>query len=105
MPAGFSWSSRVRWQARLSTPGASPSLGTVQLTHAPVSFAPSGSATSGPIAAASGRAVTAWTSLVVNASLFSPGGAGASQYALEGYWSLQTLKTPRYVILRLSLGM
>ena len=66
----------VRWQARLSTPAASPSLDRVQVTHAPVSFAPSGSATSGPITAAPGRVVTAWTSLVVNTSLFSPAGAG-----------------------------
>jgi hypothetical protein len=66
----------VRWQARLSSPGSSPSLDKVQLTHAPVSFAPSGSATSLPVTAAAGRMVTAWGSLVVNTSLFSPGGSG-----------------------------
>ena len=66
----------VRWQARLSTPASAPSLDTVELTHAPVSFAPSGTVTSGPIAAASGRMVTAWGSLVVNAGLFSPAGGG-----------------------------
>ena len=67
----------VRWQARLSTPGSSPSLDKVQLTQAPVSFAASGSATSLPVTAAAGRMVTAWGSLVVNTSLFSPGGAGS----------------------------
>jgi hypothetical protein len=67
----------VRWQARLSTPTGAPSLDKVLLTHAPVSFVPSGSATSGVIAAAAGRAVTAWSSLVVNTSLFSPAGSGS----------------------------
>jgi predicted GH43/DUF377 family glycosyl hydrolase len=67
----------IRWQTRLSSPGLSPSLDKVELTNAPVSFAPSGSATSGSITAASGRMVTAWNSLVVNTSIFSPGGAGA----------------------------
>ena len=66
----------IRWQARLSTPGSSPSLDKIELTHAPVSFSPAGSASSGPIAAASGRMVTAWGSLVVNTSIFSPAGAG-----------------------------
>jgi len=66
----------IRWQARLSTPGSSPSLDKIELTHAPVSFSPTGSASSGPIAAASGRMVTAWSSLVVNTSIFSPAGAG-----------------------------
>jgi len=66
----------VRWQARLSSPASSPTLDKVQLTHAPVSFTSAGSAVSAPIAAADGRVVTAWTSLVVNTSLFSPGGAG-----------------------------
>jgi predicted GH43/DUF377 family glycosyl hydrolase len=67
----------VRWQARLSTSGSSPSLDKVQLTHAPVNFAASGSATSLPVTAAAGRMVTAWGSLVVNTSLFSPSGAGS----------------------------
>jgi predicted GH43/DUF377 family glycosyl hydrolase len=66
----------VRWRAQLSTPGSAPSLDHVDITHAPVSFAPSGSATAGPIAAAAGRVVTAWGSLVVHSSLFSPGGGG-----------------------------
>ena len=67
----------VRWQARLSTPGSSPSLDKVELTQAPVNFAASGSATSLPVTAAAGRMVTAWGSLVVNTSLFSPGGSGS----------------------------
>ena len=67
----------VRWRALLSTPGASPSLDAVQLTHAPVSFAVAGSAATGTIGAASGRTVTAWGSLTVNTSLFAPGGGGS----------------------------
>ncbi len=66
----------VRWQARLTNPASAPSLDKVQLTHAPVSFAAAGSATSLPLSAAPGRMVTAWGSLVVNTSLFSPAGAG-----------------------------
>src|SRR5215204_5286101 len=30
----------IRWQARLSTPGSSPSLDKIELTHAPVRFSP-----------------------------------------------------------------
>src|SRR5262245_61208652 len=67
----------VRWRAQLSTPMSTPSLDAVRVTHAPVSFATSGTATIGPIAAASGRAVTAWGSLTVNTSLFSPAGSGS----------------------------
>jgi predicted GH43/DUF377 family glycosyl hydrolase len=66
----------VRWRAQLTTPTSSPNLDTVQLTYAPVSFAPTGSASSGPVSAASGRSVTAWGSLVVNTSLFTPSGSG-----------------------------
>jgi predicted GH43/DUF377 family glycosyl hydrolase len=73
----------VRWQARESTPSSAPSLDKVQLTHAPVSFAASGSATSLPVSAAPGRMVTAWGSLVVNASLFSPAGAGSGSAAVQ----------------------
>jgi hypothetical protein len=66
----------VRWRAQLSTPASTPTLDRVDITHAPVSFAPSGSAIVGPIAAAPGRVVTVWGSLVVNSKLFSPSGAG-----------------------------
>jgi predicted GH43/DUF377 family glycosyl hydrolase len=67
----------VRWRAQLSTPASAPSLDKVQLTHAPVSFATSGSASSAPITAPIGRSVSAWSSLVVNTSLFSPSGGGS----------------------------
>jgi predicted GH43/DUF377 family glycosyl hydrolase len=67
----------VRWRARLSTPASTPTVDSVQLTHAPVSFASSGSAATGPIAAAAGRTVAAWGSLTVNTSLFSPSGGGS----------------------------
>ncbi len=66
----------VRWQARLSSPGATPALDKVEISHAPVSFSPSGSATTAQIAPPSGTAVTTWTSLSVSAELFSPGGSG-----------------------------
>jgi predicted GH43/DUF377 family glycosyl hydrolase len=66
----------VRWRAQLTTPASSPSLNTVQVTSAPVSFAPSGTASSNPIGAPPGRTITAWGSLSVDTSLFSPGGSG-----------------------------
>lgn len=66
----------IRWRAQLTTPSSNPSLNTVQLTSAPVSFAATGSATSNPIGAPPGRAVSAWGSLAVDASIFSPGGSG-----------------------------
>jgi predicted GH43/DUF377 family glycosyl hydrolase len=73
----------VRWRAQLATPSSSPSLNTVQLTYAPVSFAPSGSASTDPIAAAPGRIVTAWGSLSVDTSLFSPGGSGSGSGTVQ----------------------
>lgn len=66
----------IRWRAQLTQPSTNPSLNTVQLTSAPVSFAATGSATSDPVGAALGRTVTAWGSLVVDTSIFSPGGSG-----------------------------
>jgi predicted GH43/DUF377 family glycosyl hydrolase len=66
----------MRWRAQLTTPAASPSLNTVQVTSAPVSFAASGSATSNPIGAPPGRSISAWGSLVVDTSIESPGGSG-----------------------------
>jgi predicted GH43/DUF377 family glycosyl hydrolase len=66
----------MRWRAQLMTPLSSPSLNTVQVTSAPVSFAPSGSASSNPIGAPPGRTVTAWGSLSVDTSVLSPGGSG-----------------------------
>jgi predicted GH43/DUF377 family glycosyl hydrolase len=67
----------VRWQARLSSPGTTPTLDKVDISHAPVSFSTSGSATTGSIAPPAGTAVTSWTSLTVRSELFSPGGAGS----------------------------
>jgi predicted GH43/DUF377 family glycosyl hydrolase len=73
----------VRWRAQLMTPSSSPSLDKVQLTYAPVSFATTGSASSGAIAAAPGRMVTAWGSLSVDTSLFSPGGSGTGSGTVQ----------------------
>src|SRR5262249_17459173 len=44
-----------------------------------VSFASSGSATSSTITPSAGRIVTAWKSLTVNTSLFTPNGGGTGQ--------------------------
>jgi hypothetical protein len=66
----------VRWQARLSTPAASPVLDKVELTHAPVSFSPSGGATTTAIGPSSGRTISAWRSLTATMNIFSPGGGG-----------------------------
>jgi hypothetical protein len=73
----------MRWRAQLTTPASSPSLNTVQVTSAPVSFAPSGSASSNPIGAPPGRSVAAWGSLVVDTSLFSPGGSGTGSGTVQ----------------------
>jgi predicted GH43/DUF377 family glycosyl hydrolase len=67
----------VRWQARLSSPATAPALDKVEISHAPVSFSSSGSATTTPIAPPPGTAIATWTSLTVGAGLFSPGGAGS----------------------------
>lgn len=73
----------VRWRAQLLTPSSGPSLNTVQLTTAPVSFSTTGSASSAPIAAAPGRAVTAWGSLSVNTSVLSPAGSGTASGTVQ----------------------
>ena len=73
----------IRWRAQLTTPSSNPSLNTVQVTSAPVSFAPSGSASSNPVGAPTGRMVTAWGSLVVDTSLFSPGGSGTGSGTVQ----------------------
>jgi hypothetical protein len=67
----------VRWQARLSNPAGTPLLGKVELTHAPVSFSPSGSGSSVPIGPSTGRVVTVWHSLTATMTLFSPSGGGS----------------------------
>jgi hypothetical protein len=66
----------VRWQARLSGPAGSPVLDRIDLTHAPVSFNTSGSATTTSIGPSTGRAVTAWRSLTATMNMFTPGGGG-----------------------------
>jgi predicted GH43/DUF377 family glycosyl hydrolase len=87
----------VRWRAQLTTPSSIPSLNTVQLTSAPVSFFPSGSASSNPIGAPTGQMVTAWGSLTVNTSIFSPGGSGTGSgtvQVLDGASSQQLATAP-----------
>jgi predicted GH43/DUF377 family glycosyl hydrolase len=73
----------VRWRAQLMAPSSSPSLDKVQLTYAPVSFATSGSASSDVIAAAPGRMVTAWGSLSVDTTSFSPAGSGTASGTVQ----------------------
>ena len=73
----------VRWRAQLTTPASIPSLNTVQVTSAPVSFAQSGSASSNPVGAPPGRMVAAWGSLVVDTSMFSPGGSGTGSGTVQ----------------------
>ena len=68
----------VRWQARLSGPAGSPVLDRVDLTHAPVSFTPTGGATSTSIGPSPGRTVTAWRSFTATMSVFSPNGGGTA---------------------------
>ncbi len=67
----------VRWQARLSNPAGSPLLDKVELTHAPVSFSPTGSGSSTSIGPSAGRTVTAWHSFTATMSIFSPNGGGS----------------------------
>ena len=68
----------VRWQARLSAPGGSPTLDKVEVQHAPVSFSSSGSAVSTSIGPSPGRTVTAWRTLTATMDVFSPGGGGSA---------------------------
>ena len=68
----------VRWQARLSSPANSPTLDKVELTHAPVSFSSTGSASSTPITPTAGRVVTGWRSFTATMNVFAPGGGGSA---------------------------
>jgi hypothetical protein len=52
-------------------------LDKVELTHAPVSFSPSGSASSTSIGPSAGRIVTVWRSFTATMSIFSPSGGGS----------------------------
>jgi hypothetical protein len=67
----------VRWQARLSAPADAPVLDKVELTHAPVSFSTTGSATTTTIGPTSGRIVNAWRTLTATMNMFAPGGGGS----------------------------
>jgi hypothetical protein len=67
----------VRWQARLSGPAGSPVLDRVDVTHAPVSFTPSGSAASTSIGPSTTRTVTAWRSFTATMNMFTPNGGGS----------------------------
>src|SRR5438034_255995 len=60
----------VRWQARLSNPAGAPVLDKVELTHAPVSFSPTGSGASTAIGPSAGRVVAAWHSVPARRSVF-----------------------------------
>lgn len=73
----------MRWQARLADPASTPELDKVELSHAPISFAASGSATTNAITPPAGQNVTKWNSLVVNTSLFSPNGGGTGTASLK----------------------
>ncbi len=67
----------VRWQARLSGPGGTPALDTVEIDHAPVSFVPTGSATTLNVEPAATLYLASWGDLAVETSTFSPNGGGA----------------------------
>jgi predicted GH43/DUF377 family glycosyl hydrolase len=67
----------VRWQARLSGPSGAPSLDEVQIAHAPVSFSPSGQATTTDIAPPDGQVLEHWGDLVASATTFAPNGSGS----------------------------
>jgi len=68
----------VRWRARLTnaqTPA--PSLDKVQIDHADISFAAAGSAKTVDIAPPDTLGIVAWSSLVVDSTIFQPVGSGA----------------------------
>jgi predicted GH43/DUF377 family glycosyl hydrolase len=67
----------VRWQARLSGPSGAPALDKVEIAHAPVSFSPSGQATTTDITPPSGQALTHWGDLTASTTMFAPGGSGS----------------------------
>jgi predicted GH43/DUF377 family glycosyl hydrolase len=67
----------VRWQARLSGPSGAPSLGKVEISHAPVSFSPNGQATTTDITPPVGQATAHWGKLTAATTMFSPAGSGS----------------------------
>lgn len=68
----------VRWQVRMVTPGSAPSLNSLAISHAPVSFASTGSALTMSIAPPPGQVAANWNTVKVNASIFQPGGGGSA---------------------------
>lgn len=68
----------VRWQARMDTPSGSPSLDSVTIGHAPVSFNSSGSVETDAIEPPPALSISGWGQAVINTSLFQPGGGGAA---------------------------
>jgi hypothetical protein len=73
----------IRWQARLSGPSGTPVLDKVEVDHAPVSFAPTGSATTTTIGPSAGRVVTTWRSFTTSMGIFTPGGGGTGSATLR----------------------
>src|SRR5262249_2026121 len=57
---------------------STPTLDTVQVAHAPVSFATAGTATTLDVAPPSNQAATTWKTLTLDASVFPSGGASAA---------------------------
>jgi hypothetical protein len=68
----------VRWQARMMTPADNPTLDTVSIDHAPVSFNSSGNAVTKEIGGPTGQTITQWRTLTVSASSFSPASTGSA---------------------------
>jgi hypothetical protein len=73
----------VRWQARLSDPGASPALDKVEIDHAPVQFTPSGSAQTLNITPPPGQPISHWGDMTVRASTFAPAGGGSASASVH----------------------
>lgn len=68
----------VRWQVRMTTPGSTPTLESLAISHAPVSFATAGSAQTTAISPPAGQVTANWNTVRVNTSIFQPGGGGAA---------------------------
>jgi len=67
----------VRWQARLAGPSGAPALDKVEIANAPVSFAPTGQATTTDITPPAGQALTKWGTLTATTTMFAPSGSGS----------------------------
>ncbi len=66
----------IRWQARLSGPGGTPSLAKVEVDHPPVQFFTTGSATTLNVEPAVTLNLSGWGNLAVTTSALSPNGGG-----------------------------